>query len=171
MMLTAEQLAEFQQLLPWQDGSRLSGGHVLGRGRKGRDIPAMDWRIQLLVDRLCPRGQRVLEVGNCEGVHTVQLAAHCGSVIGVEVRPRNVVCSLVRLWLHGVANAQIVLHDVEGLDEEFGHFDIICHIGVLYHLRHPVEHLFARVPVERERGVVDHQEAVPILVAEEHRNR
>jgi len=142
MNFTDAQLNELQRLLSWNDGSRLPDGRILGRGRKGGPVHTMDQRIRILIERLQPTQKHILELGSCEGVHTVQLAAHCRRIVGVEARPSNVLCSLVRLWAHGVTNATVVLRRVEELDEQFGRFDILCHIGVLYHLQNPVEHLF-----------------------------
>jgi len=141
MPFTPEQLRELQRLLPWNDGSRLPDGRVLGRGRKDWGVTPADWRIQLLIDHLQPAGKRILELGSCEGVHTVQLAARCGEVVGLEARVGNVVCALVRLWASGVRNASILLGDVRAMNDTIGRFDIICHIGLLYHLEHPLEHL------------------------------
>jgi len=140
-LISDDQLRQLSRLLPWQDGSCLPDGRILGRGRKDLPVQAADRRIALLVRHLQPAGWRVLELGSCEAVHTVQLAAHCASVVGVEARVRNVLCGLVRLWVHGVENARLVLGDVEQLDASAGRFDIVCHIGVLYHLTAPAAHL------------------------------
>jgi hypothetical protein len=83
----------------------------------------------------------VLEMGACEGQHTVLLAQFCREVCAVEVRPRNVVGALIRQFLWGVRNVQNVVVDARGLDPALGHFDVIFHVGVLYHLANPIEHL------------------------------
>ncbi len=149
MMLSEEALRQLQCLVPWRDASRLRDGRILGRQRKDHPIVPFDWRIRLLLERVPLHDQTVLELGSCEGVHTLQLASACKFVVGIDARVQNVVCGLVRLWAHGVENACLVLGDVEELTAEFGRFDLICHIGVLYHLRDPVRHLV------RLRGIAE----------------
>jgi len=63
-------------------------------------------------------------------------------VVAVEVRPRNIINALVRLYIYGVSNVKIVMKDVRDIDAAFGKFDVLFHAGVLYHLENPVEHLF-----------------------------
>lgn len=141
--LTDEQLGDFQQCLDWQTGMRLSDGRVLGvPGKRGNINPGTDLRVQTVAERLRPANKRILEVGCCEGIHTVQLSALCGQVVALEVRPRNICCALARLFVHGVRNVELMLKDVRELDDAFGRFDIVFHVGVLYHLSNPVEHIF-----------------------------
>jgi hypothetical protein len=71
----------------------------------------------------------------------VQLAAISKKVVGVEVRPRNIVASLVRLFVHDVPNASLLMKDVREVDGRLGRFDVLFHVGVLYHLTEPAEHL------------------------------
>jgi hypothetical protein len=59
------------------------------------------------------------------------------------VRPKNIVCTLTRLFVHEIQNVTVKLADVRFLDAKQGHFDVLFHVGVLYHLMDPVEHLFA----------------------------
>ena len=142
MALSNAQFNELQHLLPWEDSSWLPDGRLLGARRKDLGAATSGLRVDLLIERLELTGKTVLELGSWEGNQTVQLSRHCKHVVGIEVRPRNVLCSLVRLWAHEAWNARIVLKNVEDLDESFGTFDILYHCGLLYHLSNPVEHLF-----------------------------
>lgn len=147
MPLTDEQLREFQAVFDWKTGYSLPDGRALGvPGKRGNIHRGLDPRVRAVQDRFAPAGKRILEIGCCEGGHTVQLAAVCGEVVGLDVRPRNVVGSLVRAFAHGTTNARFALADVRELGQEYGSFDIVFHVGVLYHLDDPAGHL-ARVAV------------------------
>lgn len=141
--LTDEQLRDLQEAVTWESGMPLPDGRILGvAGKRGGFTAARDLRVQLVVDRLDPDTKAILEFGCHEGNHTVQLAQVAREVVALEVRPKNVVAALVRLWAHDVRNARVVLKDVREVDEHFGAFDILFHVGVLYHLDDPVEHIF-----------------------------
>ncbi len=140
--LTDQQLADFQAVLDWKTGHHLPDGRLLGvPGKRGSATQGLDPRVQVVRDRLRPADKTVLEVGCCEGIHTVQLAQVCRQVVGLDVRPHNIACALTRLFVHNVTNARLLLQDVRELDERFGRFDILFHVGVLYHLSDPVDHL------------------------------
>jgi SAM-dependent methyltransferase len=141
--LSDRQLDDLQQALAWETGFRLPDGRVLGvAGKRGAVSEGRDFRVQLLADRGVLAGKRVLELGCAEGIHTVQLGELAEEVVAVEVRPKNIACALVRLFVHEVENARLVLEDVRDVDDGFGSFDVVFHVGVLYHLPDPVEHLF-----------------------------
>jgi len=139
MCPTEAQLAEFQSLVDWSSGSKLPDGRILGKADRLCDTP---WTVEFVARRLEPSDKTILELGACDGHNTLALSRICRNVIGVEVRPRNVLGALTRLCLHGVSNAQIVVGDVRDVVPEIGNFDILYHTGVLYHLSNPVEHLF-----------------------------
>lgn len=140
--LTDQQLADFQSALGWKTGAALPDGRVLGvAGKRGAIANDLDQRVRLVAERLQPADKTVLEVGCCEGIHTVQLARVCRHVVALEVRPPNIACALTRLFVHDATNVRLVLGDARDVDERFGHFDIVFHVGVLYHLSDPVAHL------------------------------
>jgi tRNA (mo5U34)-methyltransferase len=95
----------------------------------------------VVAERLEPARKTIVEIGSCEGILTLQLAGICRQVIGLEVRPRNIICALARLFVHDVHNARFLLHDVRQLSPQLGPFDIVFHVGVLYHLADPISHL------------------------------
>jgi tRNA (mo5U34)-methyltransferase len=143
--LSEAQLKEFQELLDWTSGSRLPDGRIVGNAQRCFGEEA--WMFAFIRDRLDPAGKTILELGACDGQHTVALSRICRRVVALEVRPRNVLCALARLCLHEVDNAQVILKDVSKVDASIGAFDLIYHTGVLYHLRDPVRHLFSIAPV------------------------
>jgi tRNA (mo5U34)-methyltransferase len=146
--LSDRQLEDFQEAVAWETAMRLPDGRTLGRpGKRGSISEPGDFRVRALDARSNLSDKRVLELGCHEGIHTVQLAGVAKEVVGVEVRPKNVVGALTRLFVHDVRNARIVLEDVRDLDASFGSFDVLFHVGVLYHLLDPVEHLYRVAPL------------------------
>jgi GT2 family glycosyltransferase len=141
--LTDAQLEELQNALPWETAMRLPDGRVLGvPGKRGAISESGDFRVDAVATRMGGSGKRVLELGCHEGIHTVQLARVAREVVALDVRPKNIVCALARLYVHEVDNARLVLGDARSLDGSLGRFDIVFHVGVLYHLLDPVEHLY-----------------------------
>lgn len=139
-------LGEINALLPWHAatmlGARLLGRLGVSRGKRTRPDSVPDRRIVWLNERLDLREKSVLEVGCFEGIHTLGLRLFSRDITAIDVRPANVVKTLARLSYHG-ADAKVFQADVERLGSHFGHFDLMFHCGVLYHLTRPVEHLFA----------------------------
>jgi tRNA (mo5U34)-methyltransferase len=146
--LTDQQLADFQAALDWKTGLELPDGRLLGAaGKRGQVSQGLDPRVRAVRDRLDSADKTVLEVGCCEGIHTVQLAQVCKQVVALDVRPHNIACALTRLFVHNVTNARLLLGDVRDLDGRFGRFDVLFHVGVLYHLSDPVDHLRRVAPL------------------------
>jgi tRNA (mo5U34)-methyltransferase len=133
-----EQLKEFQDAHPWSTARPIPDGRMLGAGKTGTS--RTDPRVEAVRTKL-GEGLRVLEVGACEGQHTVLLAPFCKEVVAVEVRPKNVVGALIRQFVNGVRNVQNLVMDIREVPPELGPFDVVFHVGVLYHLANPVEHL------------------------------
>lgn len=136
---TDDQLAEFQAAHSWSTARPIPDGRMLGAGKTGTS--RSDPRVEAVRARL-GEGLRVLEVGACEAQHTVLLAPFCREVVAIEVRPKNVVGALIRQLVNGVRNVQNLVMDVRDVPVESGPFDLVFHVGVLYHLPNPVEHLY-----------------------------
>lgn len=140
--LTDQQLQDFQNAVQWRTGYELPDGRLLGvPGKRGNVARGFDPRVQAVRDHFDPHGKRILEIGCCEGGHTVQLATICAEVVGIDVRPHNIVAALVRSFVHGTKNVRFELSDVRELGAEHDAFDIVFHVGVLYHLDDPASHL------------------------------
>jgi tRNA (mo5U34)-methyltransferase len=149
--LTDQQLQDFQEAVNWEVGERLPDGRILGSPEKRRAFyDGRDPRVALITEQLDPADKTVLELGPGEGHLTVQLAHVCKHVTAIEARPKNIVCALIRSFIHDVPNVRFVLGDVDDLDSSFGKFDILFHVGLLYHLRNPVVHL------HNLRGIADY---------------
>jgi hypothetical protein len=141
--LTDRQLEDFTNAVTWEIAELLPDGRTLGRpGASGSTVSELDFRIAEADSRLGLVGKTVLELGSHEGYFTVQLALRSKHVTAVEVRPKNVVCALIRSFVHDLDNVRIMLKDVREVDGTLGRFDLVAHFGVLYHLSNPVEHLF-----------------------------
>jgi len=148
--LSETTISEVNDMLDWHAGTLLNG-QVLGRlgttpGKRTSPGKVPDYRIEKLHELIHLTGKSILEVGCFEGIHTVGLRLYSEDVTAIDIRPLNVVKTLARLSLHGT-HAKVFVADVERLSVQFGRFDLIFHCGVLYHLMHPVEHIFALGPM------------------------
>lgn len=105
-------------------------------------------RLEYLTWFLDVRGARVLELGPLEGFYSVILdKLGIRSAVAVEARPENLEkCRRVK-QLYGLDRTEFVRHDVEALarGEEAasfaGPFDLVFSLGVLYHVRDPIQAL------------------------------
>jgi SAM-dependent methyltransferase len=138
-------IEEVNQMLDWRAAAPLPDGRILGvtsEGKRERINRIPDKRISLLNELLPLADRTVLEIGCFEGIHTMGLLQYTRHVTGLDLRPVNVMKTLMRLSLSG-HSAPIFQGNCEELDETFGRFDIVFHFGVLYHLMKPVEHIRA----------------------------
>ncbi len=141
--LTEQQFLDFQKVIAWEVGTELPDGRILGDSDlKLKIVPDGDARVQAVASRFNARDKTVIEVGSNEGYHTAQLARICRHVTAFDVRPHNVAASLINLFVQDIQNARVALLDARDLDSSFGTFDIMFHVGVLYHLLDPVTHLY-----------------------------
>ena len=144
--LDNDELDRLNKLLPWQCFTLDAHGRKFGNAASPtkRNTPQQipDHRISELNRRVPLAGLEVLEVGCFEGIHTVSLAGYGAKVTGIDSRIENVAKTIVRSWSFGF-NPTILKCNVEQ-DAEFAKLpevDITVHIGVLYHLVDPVNHL------------------------------
>ncbi|MEJ0059379.1 MAG: class I SAM-dependent methyltransferase [Terricaulis sp.] len=141
--LDGQAIQDANRLFDWRAVTRLPNGQLLGKpspGKREEEQRVPDTRIELLDKHVGLAGKSVLEVGCFEGIHTLGLRRYTENVTAIDVRPVNVFKTLARLSMHG-ADAKVFVADCEKLDPSFGTFDIVFHIGVLYHVVRPVEHL------------------------------
>lgn len=150
----------FNRLLPWGAVSTDERGRLIGAawsaGKRNSVARPVDPR-QAAFDRALPlKGRRVLEVGCFEGLHTIGLTLLGAEVVAADARIENVLKTLARLWAYG-RRAEVVLWDVEGVAPETAprEWDVLHHIGVLYHLADPVRHLDALLPRTRTGVLLD----------------
>ncbi len=130
-----EQLAaEFSALAPWVYKFRLDGADY------GGSVSAVgDMRLRQFFE-FVRQPRRILELGSLEGAHTTQLAARSGveEVIAIEGRAANIAkAELVRRIFHA-ENAKFIQANLEETDlTQFGKFDAVFCVGLLYHLPEP----------------------------------
>lgn len=140
-------LVELNNILNWNcfivdsHGRRFGNAAWMGKRSEPEVLP--DRRILLLNKRYDLSNKHVLEIGCFEGIHTIGLSRYAGKVTAVDARIENVVKTIVRCAFFGYqptvfkCNVEERPLPVELLSADFG-----CHIGVLYHLKDPVQHLF-----------------------------
>jgi tRNA (mo5U34)-methyltransferase len=145
-LLPDDDLDLLNRLLPWaafvvdQRGRRFGNAWSETKRNVPQKIP--DPRIVELDRRFPLRHRTVLEIGCFEGIHTIALAQRAARVAAVDSRIENVVKTIVRCAMAGV-HPLVLPWNVEGpppsiLDPSW---DIVHHVGVLYHLNDPVDHL------------------------------
>jgi 2-polyprenyl-3-methyl-5-hydroxy-6-metoxy-1,4-benzoquinol methylase len=142
--LSEEELAVVNDLLPWQSYVLDSHGRQFGKaaaaGKRSEPQEIPDRRIRLMDERFVLNGKRVLEVGCFEGIHTVGLMELGAMVLAMDARIEHVIKTTVRCFLMGLRPLCILKQDLEE-DPSLPIVDLIHHVGVLYHLSNPAEHL------------------------------
>ena len=146
-LLSDADLAELNKLLDWNcftvdcKGRRFGNAAWVGKRAEPQIIP--DRRILLMDRRFGLANKHVLEVGCFEGVHTIGLCRFAHKVTAVDTRMENVVKTIVRCAFYDV-HPQVFKWNIEDQHDRPRSLtaDIAHHVGVLYHLRNPVQHLF-----------------------------
>ncbi len=149
--LTDDELETFNRLLPWGamtlDQAGREVGQVWSADKRGVPSGLIDPR-QTQFDKVFPlKGRTVMEIGCFEGIHTLGLLLLGAEVTAVDGRVENVMKTMSRLWAYGRA-CELLLWNVERPAPETlpKAWDVLHHIGVLYHLSNPVEHLNELLP-------------------------
>jgi len=145
--LSDDDLIELNNLLNWQcftaDRHGRRFGSVAWEGKRSEPQVIPDRRILLMHDYFNLTDKHVLEVGCFEGIHTIGLSWYAKRVTAVDSRIENVVKTIVRCAFFGLTptvfkcNIEDHLMKIEPLSS-----DVVHHVGVLYHLRDPIQHLF-----------------------------
>lgn len=174
--LSDDDLHRLNEILPWKCFTVDSCGRRYGNpARVGnfvrvgkRDTPQRipDLRIAEM-DRLFNLSeQSVLEVGCFEGIHTIGLAQFSKEIYAIDSRIENVVKTIVRTHMFGFTPTVFVC-DVERDDDvdRLPTVDFAHHVGVLYHLKDPVTHLFNLTAFVRNGILLDTHYATPQMVS------
>ena len=135
-------LKEINETLDWHSGIELPDGRILGSLTKSkRDKPETipDKRIVRLHETLDLNGKSVLEVGCLEGAHTLSFLQYTDDVTAFDVRPKNVINTLMRLSVMG-KKANVFVAEAEKVHLR-RRFDVMFHCGVFYHLIDPVNYM------------------------------
>jgi tRNA (mo5U34)-methyltransferase len=127
------------RLGPWfhnlhlPDGTQTAPRHLLG------DFPAVKWR------QIAPwvpaelEGCRALDIGCNAGFYSFELARRGADVTAIDIEPRYLEqarWAARQFGLEGrVSFRQASVYDLASAGERY---DLVCFLGVLYHLRHPL---------------------------------
>ena len=143
--LPDEELARLNEILPWaaflEDEKGRKFGHAHSKTKRNLAQIIPDSRIKLLDERLGLQGKTVLEAGCFEGFHTIGLMQKGAIVTAFDSRIENIVKTMVRCCAFNL-QANVCYWNLEDKKpSNIRTYDIVHHIGVLYHLLHPIEHL------------------------------
>ncbi len=132
-------LEQVARLSPWfhnlhlPDGTQTAPGHLLG------DFPAVKWR------QIAPhvpadlRGWDVLDIGCTAGFYSFELARRGARVTALDIDPRYLEQARWAAAQFGLSERiELRQGSVYGLAGSGRQFDLVCFLGVLYHLRHPL---------------------------------
>lgn len=130
-----------QDLKPWRKGPyQLQGTYI-----------NTEWRSDFKWDRLAPhlsdlRGRKVLDVGGGSGYHAWRLAgAGAEFTLCIDPSPRYFTQFEAVRKLMGNKGRPAVFHlplGIEAVPEKIEAFDTVLSMGVLYHRRSPIDHLY-----------------------------
>ncbi|RMF09122.1 MAG: DUF1698 domain-containing protein [Alphaproteobacteria bacterium] len=159
-MLSDDELDRLNSILPWcaflvdRKGRRFGNWYTDSKRSEPQAVP--DHRIVELNKRIPLSDCHVMEIGCYEGIHTAALAQLAKQVTAVDGRIENVAKTLVRIGLMGLS-ADCYCWDVEqalppALPQEW---DVLHHMGVLYHLSSPIAHLQELLPRTRKAVLLD----------------
>jgi hypothetical protein len=142
--LSDAQHEDFQNAIRWFSGTKLPDGRVLGNSlclyESDGTQPIIDTLRRCLGRSVEMTG---IELGCGEGGHTVRIAPLLKRLTCVEVRPANIVALLTRLFLYDIHNVDVRMGDVSVVGADWGRFDVLIHVGLLYHFINPVAHLMS----------------------------
>lgn len=144
--LTDSDLIKINQTINWNCFTVDSHGRRLGSVAWGakRIEPQIipDPRIFKMHTRFDLHNKHVLEVGCFEGVHTLGLLEFTNKVTAVDSRIEHVIKTLIRVGLYG-KQANVFKCDLDDASFDYNKLsaDFLHHVGVLYHLKDPIQHL------------------------------
>ena len=137
--LQSELKEKLQQFCPWRKGGfDIFGIHIDTEWRS-------DWKWQRLENHIAPLKNRlVLDVGCGNGYHCWRmLGAGAKRVIGIDPMLLNVMqFQLIKQFYDNAAPIDVLPLGIEALPPKLNCFDTVFSMGVLYHRRSPIDHLF-----------------------------
>ena len=161
-----DDLLRLNSLLPWMcftaDSKGRRFGNLAWQGKRSAPQVIPDMRIVWLDSLLNLSGKSVLEFGCFEGIHTIALAQRAAKVYAIDSRIENVVKTIVRANLFGF-NPTVSVCDLEQEKDvaRLPVIDVLHHVGVLYHLKDPVNHLIKLGTIARQGILLDTHYATP----------
>ncbi len=166
-LISDNMLIELNKILDWKCFIADSQGRRFGKATSPikRHNPQVipDYRLKILQDRVSLAELHILEVGCFEGIHTIGLARASKSVKAIDSRIENVVKTMVRLGFFDL-HASVFTLDLEKITPQ--HYpllscDLIHHVGVLYHLTNPAEHILQFANYCEKHVLLDTHYATP----------
>lgn len=137
--LQADLREKLQQFCPWRKGGfDIFGIHIDTEWRS-------DWKWQRLENHIAPLANRlVLDVGCGNGYHCWRmLGAGAKRVIGIDPMLLNVMqFQIIKNFYDKNAPIDVLPLGIEALPPKLNCFDTVFSMGVLYHRRSPIDHLF-----------------------------
>jgi len=137
--LQAELKEKLQAFCPWRKGGfDVFGIHIDTEWRS-------DWKWQRLENHIAPLKNRlVLDVGCGNGYHCWRmLGADAKRVIGIDPMLLNVMqFQIIKQFYDNDAPIDVLPLGIEALPPKLNCFDTVFSMGVLYHRRSPIDHLF-----------------------------
>lgn len=137
--LQAELKEKLQAFCPWRKGGfDIFGIHIDTEWRS-------DWKWQRLENHITPLQNRlVLDVGCGNGYHCWRmLGAGAKRVIGIDPMLLNVMqFQIIKQFYDNNAPIDVLPLGIEALPPKLNCFDTVFSMGVLYHRRSPIDHLF-----------------------------
>ncbi|WP_457668934.1 tRNA 5-methoxyuridine(34)/uridine 5-oxyacetic acid(34) synthase CmoB [Thiolapillus sp.] len=126
-------------LQPWRKGPyELFGIHIDTEWRS-------DWKWQRLSQHVQPlAGRKVLDVGCGNGYHAWRMAGEgAGLVIGIDPSLLFLTqFTAIRHFMAEPPNVHFLPLGIESVPSGLGAFDTVFSMGILYHRRSPMDHLF-----------------------------
>lgn len=137
--LQSELREKLQAFCPWRKGGfDIFGIHIDTEWRS-------DWKWQRLENHISPlKNRRVLDVGCGNGYHCWRmLGAGAKRVIGIDPMLLNVMqFQIIKNFYDNNAPIDVLPLGIEALPAKLNCFDTVFSMGVLYHRRSPIDHLF-----------------------------
>ncbi|MEN9596726.1 MAG: tRNA 5-methoxyuridine(34)/uridine 5-oxyacetic acid(34) synthase CmoB [Pseudomonadota bacterium] len=137
--LQIELKEKLQGFCPWRKGPfDLFGIHIDTEWRS-------DWKWQRLENHISPLKNRlVLDVGCGNGYHCWRmLGAGAKRVIGIDPMLLNTMqFQIIKQFYDNDAPIDVLPLGIEALPSKLNCFDTVFSMGVLYHRRSPIDHLF-----------------------------
>jgi len=127
-----------QGLMPWRKGPYQINDVFIDS----------EWRSDFKWDRILPQlasleGRRILDIGCGNGYHCWRMLAHSPEVV-VGIEPSvlfNIQFQALQKYLQR-ANINLLPIGVEDIPQDLNWFDSVFSMGVLYHRRSPLDHLY-----------------------------
>jgi len=147
---------------PWTAHNIHLGGNVYTMlpGIEGDNELRLQRIVQIVSD-VCARPfseLRVLDLGCLEGLFAVEFARRGAQVVGLEGREANIAKARLAKDVLGLDTLELVQDDIRNLTRaEYGEFDVVLCLGVLYHFDVPAafEVLRSVSDVCRECAIVE----------------